>query len=240
MATSRADRARQVANVLRRQVAAGDFREGRLPDERALVAEFGASRNAVRSALAILRDEGLVDRKRGIGTVVVATGYTHPLDQLAGLAEALRGDVVNEIRAAGPVRAPSEVARRLALPAGSSVVYLERLRFLENVPLSLDSTYLAPPVGELVLALGRDVLAGSDVFGLIERVTGERLGHADVTVRATVPDPATRTVLGMTSGTATFTVERLTHRGDGRPVDLESVQLRGDRLTLSTTLDRDR
>jgi GntR family transcriptional regulator len=44
----------------------------------------------------------------------------------------------------------------------------------------------------------------------------------------------------MTSGTATFTVERLTHRGDGRPVDLESVQLRGDRLTLSTTLDRDR
>lgn len=58
----RADRARQVADVLRRQVLRAAFPGGVLPDGRALVAEFGVTRNAIRGALNILRGEGLIDR----------------------------------------------------------------------------------------------------------------------------------------------------------------------------------
>src|ERR1700678_4259205 len=83
---SRADRARQVADLLRRQVLEGAFGDGLLPGETRLAAEFGASRNAVRDALAILAAEGLVTRVQGTGTVVsgMPSGHQvqHGLDRL--------------------------------------------------------------------------------------------------------------------------------------------------------------
>ncbi|MFJ9612470.1 GntR family transcriptional regulator [Streptomyces noursei] len=237
---TRADRARRVAHVLRGQVVRGAFPGGVLPDERSLVAEFGTSRNTVREALGLLRDEGLVERRRGVGTVVVGRTYEHPLGELSGLAEVLQrhGTVVNEVRAARIVRAPGSVARRLELPEGSRAVYLERLRRVDGMPLSLDCTYLIPEVGEPLLALGTERLENRDVFELIERAAGRPLGSAEVAVRAVVGDPATCAVLGMTAGGAVLAVDRLTRLADGRPADLEFIHLRGDRLTLRARLDR--
>ncbi|MDI6411751.1 GntR family transcriptional regulator [Streptomyces albus] len=230
----RADRARRVASVLRRQVLEGAFGTGVLPDERALIAEFAVSRNTVREALALLRDEGLVQRRRGVGTVVVGRAYEHPLGELAGLAEVLQhhGSVVNQVREARRVRAPQAVARRLGLGERGEAVYLERLRSLDGVPLSLDATYLLPEIGEPLLALERGVLEHQDVFQLIGTVAGAALGGAEVSVQAVTADAATCAVLGLPEGGAVLAVERLTSLADGRPADLEFIHLRGDRLVL--------
>lgn len=240
---TRADRARTVASVLRRQVMRGAFPGGVLPDERALITEFGTSRNTVREALGLLRDEGLVARRRGVGTVVTGRAYEHPLGELSGLAEVLQrhGTVVNEVREARVLRPPLTIARRLDLPEGTPAVYLERLRRVDGIPLSLDCTYLIPEVGEPLLAQARKTprtLENHDVFDLIETSTGMPLGSAEVSVHATVADPATCTVLEMAAGGAILAVERLTRLADGRPADLEFLHLRGDRLTLHATLDR--
>ncbi|MFJ9848987.1 GntR family transcriptional regulator [Streptomyces sp. NPDC101150] len=239
---TRADRARRVANVLRGQVLRGAFPGGVLPDERALIAEFGTSRNTVREALGLLRDEGLVARRRGVGTVVVGRAYQHPLGELSGLAEVLQrhGAVANEVREARTVRPPDSVARRLGLADGAPAVYVERLRRVDGTPLSLDCTYLLAEVGEPLLALGREALEKQDVFELIETGVGMPLGRAEVSVQAVVADPATCAVLAMPEGGAVLAVERLTRLADGRPADLEFIHLRGDRLTLHATLDRAR
>ena len=104
----RADRARQVADVLRRQVLTGAFPDAMLPGESALAGEFGASRNAIREALDVLRGEGLVERVPGVGTVVSGRKYPHPLERLLGLAETLHEhrEVTNAVRAAGLVTPP--------------------------------------------------------------------------------------------------------------------------------------
>jgi GntR family transcriptional regulator len=96
----RSDRARQVADVLRRQVLQGSFTAGSLPAEASLAGEFGVSRNAVRDALDLLRDEGLVERVPGVGTTVAARKYPHGLEHLLGLAETLyeHGEISNEVR----------------------------------------------------------------------------------------------------------------------------------------------
>ncbi|MFG2138954.1 GntR family transcriptional regulator [Streptomyces sp. NPDC048650] len=239
---TRADRARRVAHVLRGQVLRGAFPGGVLPDERALIAEFATTRNTVREALGLLRDEGLVARRRGVGTVVVGRAYQHPLGELSGLAEVLQrhGTVVNEVREAKAVQPPGAVARRLGLADGAPAVYLERLRRVDGAPLSLDCTYLIPEVGEPLLARGRAALERQDVFDLIETGVGVPLGSAEVAVQAVVADPATCAVLAMPAGGAVLAVERLTRLADGRPADLEFIHLRGDRLTLHATLDRAR
>ncbi len=232
----RADRARLVADVLRRQIQQDAITV--LPAESSLVREFGASRNAIRAALSILRAEGLVTRVQGTGTVVAARKYPHGLGQLLGLAETLRehGDVVNEVRAAGLVEPPPAVAARLGLQTTSkSVVYLERLRRLNGLPLSLDLTYLVPDIGEPLLDAD---LEHNDIFALVERQAGQPLGGASLTVEAVNADPHSAAVLEAPPGAALLLVERLAHLADGRPVDLEYIRIRGDRLVLRGDLLR--
>ncbi|MFD7919848.1 GntR family transcriptional regulator [Streptomyces sp. NPDC059740] len=235
---TRADRARQVAEVLRRQITSGAFPSGVLPDERTLIGDFGVSRNTVRAALGSLRDEGVVERRRGVGTVVRRRPLEHTLERLTGLAETLdvHGPVSNRVRVADTVRPPAEVARKLRVPEGGKVVYIERLRLLAGVPLSLDLTYLSEDVGTPLL---RADLTGRDLFGLIEQSTGGRLGSASVTVQAVSGDPHTCALLEVPAGSAVFSVERLSRLPDSRPVDLEFLYIRGDRLAFHAELLRE-
>jgi GntR family transcriptional regulator len=233
----RADRARQVADVLRQQVVRGAFGSGALPDERALAAEFAASRNTIREALAILRAEGLIERVPSVGTVVVNQKFCHGLDRLMGLAETLHehGTVTNEVRVAELVRPPRSVAGRLRVPEGGPVIYVERLRRLNGTPLSLDLTYLTAKVGRPLLD---EDLENRDIFVLIEQLSGQRLGSAEVTMEAINADAHSAAVLDVPKGAALLVVERLTHLDDGRPVDLEFIRFRGDRLTMRAQLSR--
>jgi len=164
----RADRARQVADLIRQQLLSVGFADDLLPDERVLSRQLGATRNAVREALDLLRQEGLVERLPGVGTVVVGRKVPHDLHRLMGLGEVLNehGTVVNEVRTVGAVRPPLGVAHRLGLAEDSSVVYIERLRRLGGLPLSLDLTYITPEVGEPLLHAD---LQRHDIFQLIEQ-----------------------------------------------------------------------
>ncbi|GAB1692513.1 GntR family transcriptional regulator [Krasilnikovia sp. M28-CT-15] len=233
----RADRARQVADVLRHQVLAGAFPGGQLPREAQLSRDFDVSRNTVREALALLAGEGLVERSPGIGTTVLTDKYAHGLHRLMGLGETLhtQGTITNDVRTAALIRPPAPVARRLAVPEGEPVVYLERLRRLDGVPLSLDLTYLPRDIGEPLLAAD---LAGQDIFVLIEQLASQPLGTADISFEAVNADPHSADLLDAPPSAALLLVERLTRLADGRPVDLEWIRFRGDRLTMHGQLQR--
>lgn len=61
----------QIAAVLRARIEGGELQPGQaLPGENFLMEEFDTSRGTVRSALAILRDAGLTDTRRGAGVFV--------------------------------------------------------------------------------------------------------------------------------------------------------------------------
>lgn len=232
----RADQARQVADLLRHQIHAGGYPDG-LPGEADLIEEFAVSRNTIREALGVLKSEGLIERGTRVGTHVAVRKYEHGLDTLTGLKETFKdyGEVRNEVRAVLQIAAPLAVARRLEIDPGKRVVYIERLRYLGDLPLSLDHTYLVPDIGEEVLA---HPLETNDVFELIERVSGVRLGSATLALEAIAADPHSAATLQVPVGTALLMLERLTSLGDGRPVDLEYIRLRGDRITMRGNLSR--
>jgi GntR family transcriptional regulator len=232
----RADQARQVADVLRHQIYDGAYADG-LPTEAELAGEFFVSRNTVREALSVLKNEGLIDRGTKVGTHVAVRKYDHGLDALVGLKETFKdyGDVRNEVRAVLHLAAPPAVARKLALEPGAQVVYIERLRYLGELPVSLDLTYLVPDIGDRVTKFP---LETNDVFSLIEQVSGQRLGGATFALEAVSADPHSAATLQVPAGSALLMAERLTSLDDGRPVDLEYIRMRGDRITMRGNLVR--
>jgi GntR family transcriptional regulator len=232
----RADRARQVADLLRHQIHSGAYDDG-LPAEQELAAEFFVSRNTIREALSALKNEGLIERGPKIGTHVAQRKYDHGLDALLGLKETFKGhgEVHNEVRAAMAVTAPPSIAQRLRLEPGQQVVFVERLRYLGGLPLSLDQTYLAPDIGAQILT---QPLENNDLFALIEQLSGHLLGSASLALEAIAADAHSAAALQVPDGAALLMLERLTSLDDGRPVDLEYIRMRGDRITMRGSLIR--
>jgi DNA-binding transcriptional regulator YhcF (GntR family) len=63
----------QIADAIRAQIQAGDLpANGRLPAETAIAADHNASVPTVRQAMGILRAEGLIESRHGVGTFVRA------------------------------------------------------------------------------------------------------------------------------------------------------------------------
>jgi GntR family transcriptional regulator len=232
----RADRARQVADVVRQQIHSGVYDDG-LPGESELAGEFAVSRNTIREALTTLKNEGLIERGPKVGTHVAQRKYDHGLDTLLGLKETFKsyGEVRNEVRAAMTVSAPPTVAQRLKLEPGRQVVFVERLRYLGGLPVSLDLTYLEPEIGSQVLTHS---LESNDIFALIEQLTGARLGAASLALEAIPADAHSAAALHVPDGAPLLMLERLTSLDDGRPVDLEYIRMRGDRITMRGNLTR--
>ena len=66
----------QVAAEIRHAIAMGEASPGeRLPPAKDLAAVLGVNANTVLRALRILRDEGLLDFRRGLGVTVAGTAH---------------------------------------------------------------------------------------------------------------------------------------------------------------------
>jgi GntR family transcriptional regulator len=232
-----------VRDTLRSQIMEGTFgglaaATPALPPETRLAAEFGVSRNAVREALSLLRDEGLVTRTPGVGTFVSGAKLGQRLDRLEGLAESLAGHklpVGNTVLSVCEATANTFVARKLGLTEGKPVLFVERLRSAGGLPLSLDTTYLRP---DAIPGLLDADFAGVDIFTLLESKLGLTLGWAEVTTEAVSADQPTAKLLRVRPGSPLLLVHRLTHLDDGTPFDLEAIRYRGDRVRLTTAVPR--
>ena len=117
--TMEAPRYLQILDVLSRRVETGEYPlEERLPTESELCDEFGASRFTVREALRRLVDRGMVQRRQGAGSVVVAASpearYVHSLSSLADLSQ-LALDTHYQMLSSRQIKLPSTLRGRSAV-----------------------------------------------------------------------------------------------------------------------------
>jgi GntR family transcriptional regulator len=186
----------RIQGSIRRRIEAGDLRTGEaVPSERDLAKLHKVSLMTARHALASLEREGVVERRRGIGTFVSAPkihfnklmSYTEQMasrNMTAG-SKVLFGRIIDN---------EQEANARLSLSPKSSVLKLERLRHAAGEPFALETCYLSAAQFSGLLSAPLDQ---ESLFGVLERDFHVELGYADEEVDATGADSRTAELLGI-------------------------------------------
>jgi GntR family transcriptional regulator len=115
------------------------------------------------------------------------------------------------------------------------VTELQRVRFLNREPISLDITYVPQAIGN---RLAKEDLAARDVFVILENDYGIALGHAELQIGSTLADETLAAQLKVEEGSPVLFIERTTHTADGTPIDYEHLYYRGDAFQYKVRVDR--
>jgi GntR family transcriptional regulator len=229
----------QVESVIIGRISNGSLPPGtRLPSEDNLVEEYAVSRTTIRAAIQSLVQRGLVEIRRGKGTFVTHPKITQELTELTGFVEdmqALGRHATAKVLDQQVVAANQVVSRQLALPQGTPVVRIQRVRLADGMPLSFDETYLPKGLGEKVMA---DNLETEPIFSLLEQKYSTPLVAAEYRLEAVSADTTTATALCIGVGSPIFLIERTSYSIGHRPVDYEKLHYRGDRIRFVTRLAR--
>jgi GntR family transcriptional regulator len=230
----------QIRETLRSRILDGSYApHAQMPSEHDLCAMFGVSRITVRQALGDLQKEGLVFRLHGKGTFVAKPRAFQNVTSLQGFAEAMASmghEIVNRLQGVRYVEADPRAARRLNVPPGTRVLEIRRVRLLDREPVSLELTWLPEALGERV---ARADLHTRDIFLVLENDCAVTLGHADVSIDATLADDEIARALNLDAHAPVLRIERLTHDAEGAPVDYEFLYFRGDAFQYRLRIDRD-
>jgi GntR family transcriptional regulator len=223
-----------LADLRERPLSPGD----RLPGDHELCHTYEVSRTVVRQALAELETEGVIERVKGRGTFVAPERTAeHLVQSLTGLYEdvAARGaHLRSEVRRLEVVPADEQIATLLELAIDAPVIVLERLRFVDDEPWVLATTYLPYDVAP---GLVQEDFTDHSLYQLLEQKYHVHLTHGRRAVEAAVANHDLAGSMGIRPGDPIL-VLRSTSYAAGRPVEVFVAYHRGDRSRFEVTLNR--
>ena len=126
-------------------IIAGPTAVGKTEITLELAKQLGVSRGSLRKAIAVLLSRSLLVQVHGRGTFVSPFVFEHSwAGRLVGVSEELMlAGIPFETRVLEQklIQAPPKEAARLDILPGQEVIFLKRLRLVENDPLVLQESY---------------------------------------------------------------------------------------------------
>ena len=224
----------QVVQGIEAAILSGDLAFGsRLANEIDLAERLKLSRPTMRKAMDELVRNGLLVRKRGVGTQVVSSRLRRPLELSSSFDELERNGQkpatkVLEFRH-GP--ADPDVARALELPEGVHTYHLIRLRSVGGKPLALLENWVRDDIAEIT----EEGLRRRGLYQIL-REAGVSLRMATQRIGATVASGRQAQALGTAPGSALVTMERTSVDDSGRHIETGLHYYRADLYSFEMTL----
>lgn len=182
-----------IAAELSIRIRSGEFGPGaKLPSEPALAQMLSVSRNTVREAIGVLREQSLVVSRHGLGTFVLDPARESPVDvgieQITSSTELIeRAGHKPGTRQVGVsvVRGERLPLQYLQLPPGEAVRCVERVRTADDVPVLLCRDYVS-----VELSPGDDIenyLGTGSLFAYLQREYGHKVRAARADIIPVLP-----------------------------------------------------
>lgn len=216
-------------------ISEGTLRPGdKLGTERELAAQLAVSRSTLRQVLAILAESGIIRRVPGRagGTFVAHAKVDRDLAVMVGLPEYLRrqgfvaGTQVLSVNMSG---ADGDTADNLAVPPGSLVIDISRIRLADGIPISLERMQLPAEVVPGLL----DLPLGGSIYDLLDVHYGIRPDSVVEHIEVTEAAPHQATLLGISVRAPLLAVTRTSATSSGIPFEFSRDLFRGDRTRVT-------
>lgn len=241
---SRAPKYHRIADALRREIRNGDLPPGeRLPAETALVERFRVSLPTIRQALSVLRAEGLIESRHGIGTFVKEQRrlqrrsrgrYGRARGDQKLLTHHLRHDIVF----AGRDEVPAHIAEIMGLPPGTEVVIRRRNLYDKetNQPEEIGASYLPVSVAGGSY-LEEPTVVPKALFLCVEDLTGRHYTRARDQWTARMPTADEAAVLELPTGAAVLHVIHTARDENGDVLEVSESIWPADRVVVIDDYD---
>lgn len=183
---------------------------GLLPSEAALGQSYSASRVTIRKALELLRDDGLVDSRQGLGWFAAADPVAQALTGLSTIERQLSDSgkaAARRVTDFGFV----EISGLIADTLGSRVLEVRRINLADGQPFARVTVWCREDLGSQLS------MAEVERSTFIELLPVELAG-ASQRIGATLVDAIDASDLGIPEGSAVLRVNRTTHAVDGTAV----------------------
>jgi len=228
----------EIAEAIRNDISSQHLGpHSRLPSEPDLARRFGAARETVRRALSLLEDDGIIYRRRAVGSFVAEARVDQALDQLFSFTEFMvyrglkPGSRLLEAAVERIATPDSPVLHHLGLKPGAKVIHLSRIRTGSGEPLVIASTWL--PEARFRGFLNHDLRRHS-VYEIMGRM-GSKPTDAIQTIEAVTLDPKRAKLLAVAAGSPAIMIRRIGY-SHGLPVEYAIDYYRGDRTTFRVRL----
>jgi GntR family transcriptional regulator len=203
----------------------------RLPTETQIAQQYGVSIITVRQALKHLEDEGLIIRRRRLGTFVNPKALTHRPFKLLGGIEAVFAQHTSEDTDLLEKKRISVSGILLDyFSEKQEVILFRRLRKDQGSPVGYALNYVLPEYGKRIT---RKQLRTQPMTQVLRNELGVSISRIEDTVEATLPTPEIASILQMEIMMPVLFFTGVTFDDKGTIVDVARVYYRGDRYKFS-------
>ncbi|WP_431907175.1 GntR family transcriptional regulator [Micromonospora carbonacea] len=246
---AKAPKYQRIADELRRDIKSGTFKPGeRLPAEAALLERFRAtfpslSLETMRSAIRVLRAEGVVEARQGVGTFVSANRRLQRRSRdRYGRARTdgklLTAHLRHEIPFAGRGPVPEHVAKAAGMDPGEEVVIRRRVLFDRETdkPQEVGASYLPLQFAGGTF-LENPTVVPKALFLCVEDLSGKRYSRARDHWQWRMPTSAEAEMLQISSGTGVVHVVHVARAEDDTVLEVSESVWPADRIEIIDEYD---
>lgn len=222
----------QLMEEVEKSIRSGEYKPGdRLMTEAEMAKKYGVSLITVRKAIGSLTEKGLVVRKQGKGTFVVRPKLFRNMKKLQSFTEMCTqmgvkpGARMLENRL---IPADRKIAESLGVEAGSSVIYISRLRYADQEPVQIEKSYFPLKYAFLLEAKFDD----NSLFDYLREKTGMKVTGSEKIIELCRATPEEAALLAVKKGDYLLFVRSTAYDRDGEPVYAGVQVINGDRFAL--------
>lgn len=230
----------QAKNWILEKIAKGEWTaKEKLPSEADLAATLGISRGTFKQAIKQLISEGILVQIHGKGTFVVGEQMEYPLaERLISIAETMiesHRDFTTKLLRIEAVSAEQTLSRSLQMEADEKVYHLQRLRYIEDMPVVFIENFLPT---KLFPGLDQQNFEEKTLFSMIEHIYHFKIEWGKRSFLGKGADEQIARKLQIDQGTPITFLEQTIYTEQNLPIEFSKVWIRNDQIKLTSILKR--
>ena len=228
---------KQIEEELRKLIDTGKYDNGKLfPKEVDISNRVGVSRNTVRQAINTLVAEGLLERKKGVGTTVAKRKIGTKLSEWHSFTQEMNAKGIpfkNYMVKHDVVNIEASLASILSIEEGKEIHRLTRLRGDQNDPFVYFISWFHPRV-----TFDKDEQFEAPLYDIIEEKFNIVLTKSSEELTAMIADEKLSELLRVEVGAPILFRSRVVSDPGGRVVEVNHGFYRADRFTYQIEINK--